>query len=93
MKIPEFGTLQMTRTDPAHTGTAKLSDIAGSPLNDIPSAAEKGAAKTEERRQDQRTAADRHGGAGRAYPDGAFGRYPGSSACRRVLSLARAGIG
>jgi flagellar hook-basal body complex protein FliE len=47
MKIPEFGTLQMTRTDPAHTGTAKLSDIAGSPLNDIPSAAEKGSAKTQ----------------------------------------------
>ena len=47
MKIPEFGTLQMTRTDAAHTGTAKLSDITGSPLNDIPSAAEKGSAKTQ----------------------------------------------
>jgi flagellar hook-basal body complex protein FliE len=47
MKIPEFGTLQMTRTDPAHTGRAKLSDIAGSPLNDIPSAAEKGSAKAQ----------------------------------------------
>ncbi|MCK9169045.1 MAG: flagellar hook-basal body complex protein FliE [Treponema sp.] len=47
MKIPEFNTLQMTRTNPAHTGTAKLSDIAGAPFNDIPSAAEKSAAKTQ----------------------------------------------
>jgi flagellar hook-basal body complex protein FliE len=47
MKIPEFGTLQMSRTDPAHTGTAKLSDIAGGPLNNIPSAAEKDTAKTQ----------------------------------------------
>lgn len=48
MKIPEFqfGQLQMTRTDVAHTGTANLSDIAGAPLNDIPSAAKDGIAKT-----------------------------------------------
>jgi flagellar hook-basal body complex protein FliE len=47
MKIPEFDTLQMTRTNPAHTGTAKLSDIADVPLNDIPSSAGKGTAKTQ----------------------------------------------
>jgi Flagellar hook-basal body protein len=47
MKISDFGTLQMTRTDPAHTGTSKLSDIAGAPFNDIPSAAEKGTGKTQ----------------------------------------------
>ncbi|MBP3710069.1 MAG: flagellar hook-basal body complex protein FliE [Treponema sp.] len=46
MKIPELGTLQMTRTHPAHTGRAELSDIAGAPLNSIPSAAENGIAKT-----------------------------------------------
>ena len=46
MKIPEFGTLQMTRTNPAHTGLADLTKIAGEPLNDIPSAAENGAEKT-----------------------------------------------
>lgn len=40
MKIQEFGQLQMTRTDPAHTGTSKLSDIAGGPFNRIPSSAE-----------------------------------------------------
>lgn len=45
MKIEDFGTLQMTRTNPAHTGTSKLTDIAGSPLNKIPSAAENGQAK------------------------------------------------
>ena len=39
MKIPEFGTLQMNRTLSAHTGCANLSDIAGAPLNGIPSAA------------------------------------------------------
>ncbi|UTD02899.1 flagellar hook-basal body complex protein FliE [Treponema socranskii] len=39
MKIPEFGILQMNRTLSAHTGRAKLSDIAGAPLNGIPSAA------------------------------------------------------
>ena len=27
MKIPEFGTLQMTRTDPAHFGTGSLQNI------------------------------------------------------------------
>lgn len=47
MKIPEFGTLQMTRTDPAHTGTAKLTDIAGAPYNSIPSSAENTADKTQ----------------------------------------------
>lgn len=46
MKIPEFGTLQMTRTDAAHTGASKLSDIAGAPFNSIPSYADKGAAET-----------------------------------------------
>jgi flagellar hook-basal body complex protein FliE len=46
MKIPEFGTLQMTRTDPAHTGAAKLSDISGIPSGGIQSAAEIGSAKT-----------------------------------------------
>lgn len=46
MKIPEFGQLQMTRVNSAHTGTSKLSDIAGAPLNDIPSAAESGIART-----------------------------------------------
>ena len=46
MKIPEFGTLQMTRTHEAHTGRTTLSDIAGAPQNKIPSAAESGIAKT-----------------------------------------------
>lgn len=46
MKIPEFGTLQMTRTHPAHTGRTALSDIAGAPLNSIPSAAENNITKT-----------------------------------------------
>lgn len=36
----------MTRTDPAHTGTARLSEIAGAPYAHIPSAAEAGAEKT-----------------------------------------------
>ena len=39
MKIPEFGILQMNRTLSAHTGRVNLSDIAGAPLNGIPSAA------------------------------------------------------
>ena len=38
MKLPEIQTLQMTRTNPAHTGVAKLSEIAGAPLNSIPNA-------------------------------------------------------
>ncbi|MCQ2578997.1 MAG: flagellar hook-basal body complex protein FliE [Treponema sp.] len=45
MKIEDFGTLQMTRTNVAHTGTAKLSDIAGQPYASIPSSAENGQAK------------------------------------------------
>ncbi|MBR7064075.1 MAG: flagellar hook-basal body complex protein FliE, partial [Treponema sp.] len=40
MKIQEFGTLQMTRTLPAHTGRVNLTDIAGAPHNKIPSSAE-----------------------------------------------------
>lgn len=44
MKIEDFGTLQMTRTNVAHTGTAKLSDIAGQPYENIPSAAKNGQA-------------------------------------------------
>jgi len=47
MKIPEIGSLQMIRTNPAHTGTAPLSSIAGEPYASIPSAAETGAAKTQ----------------------------------------------
>lgn len=46
MKIAEFGQLQMTRTNQAHTGVSKLSDIAGAPLNSIPSSAENGIAAT-----------------------------------------------
>lgn len=46
MKIAEFGQLQMTRTNPAHTGVSKLTDIAGAPLNDIPSSAENGIEET-----------------------------------------------
>ena len=46
MKIEDFGQLQMTRTNPAHTGLSKLSDIAGAPLNNIPSAAKDGLAET-----------------------------------------------
>ena len=46
MKFAEFGQLQMTRTNAAHTGVSKLSDIAGAPLNNIPSAAENGIGKT-----------------------------------------------
>ncbi|MCQ2574197.1 MAG: flagellar hook-basal body complex protein FliE [Treponema sp.] len=52
MKIPEFGQLQMTRTNQAHTGVTKLSDIAGAPLNSIPSSAENGIAKTRKSFQD-----------------------------------------
>ncbi|MCQ2596243.1 MAG: flagellar hook-basal body complex protein FliE [Treponema sp.] len=52
MKIAEFGQLQMTRTNPAHTGVSKLTDIAGAPLNDIPSSAENGIAKTRASFQD-----------------------------------------
>lgn len=52
MKIAEFGQLQMTRTNPAHTGTSKLSDIAGAPQNSIPSAAEKGIESTRRSFQD-----------------------------------------
>jgi flagellar hook-basal body complex protein FliE len=47
MQIPEIGSLQMVRTNPAHTGTAPLSSFAGEPYTDIPSAAENGAAKTQ----------------------------------------------
>lgn len=39
MKIEPFGTLQMTRTHPAHVGRAELSDISGAPMAAIPSAA------------------------------------------------------
>lgn len=46
MKIEPFGTLQMTRTHPAHTGRTELSDIAGAPMAKIPSAAEKSTEKT-----------------------------------------------
>ena len=46
MKIAEFGQLQMTRTNQAHTGVSKLSDIAGAPLNHIPSSAENGIEQT-----------------------------------------------
>ena len=45
MKIEDFGALQMMRTNPAHTGTAPLSDIAGAPYTDIPSAAVNNAEK------------------------------------------------
>ncbi len=46
MKIAEFGQLQMTRTNAAHTGVSKLTDIAGAPLNSIPSSAENGISGT-----------------------------------------------
>ncbi len=46
MKLPEIQTLQMTRTNPAHTGVAKLSEIAGAPLNSIPNAVENSVEKT-----------------------------------------------
>ncbi len=46
MKIAEFGQLQMTRTNQSHTGVSKLSDIAGAPLNHIPSSAENGIEQT-----------------------------------------------
>lgn len=39
MKIEPFGTLQMTRTHPAHVGRSELTDIAGQPMAKIPSAA------------------------------------------------------
>lgn len=39
MKIPEIETLKLNRTLDAHTGSSRLSDIAGAPLNDIPSSA------------------------------------------------------
>jgi len=46
MKIEDFGTLQMTRTNVAHTGTSKLTDIAGQSYTSLTSAAEKGQANT-----------------------------------------------
>lgn len=46
MEIPKFGTLEMTRTLPQHTGGAKLSDVAGAPLNSIPSSAKDALGKT-----------------------------------------------
>ncbi|MBQ5472592.1 MAG: flagellar hook-basal body complex protein FliE [Treponema sp.] len=46
MKIPEIQTLQMNRTNAAHNGVAKLSDIAGAPLNSIPNAASDSVEKT-----------------------------------------------
>ena len=46
MQIPEINTLQMNRTEAAHTGVSKLSDIAGAPLNSIPNAAENGVERT-----------------------------------------------
>jgi len=52
MKIQDFGQLQMTRTNSAHTGVSKLSDIAGAPLNSIPSSAENGIEKTRHSFQD-----------------------------------------
>lgn len=52
MKIQDFGQLQMTRTNVAHNGLAKLSDIAGAPVNSIPSAAENGIARTSKSFQD-----------------------------------------
>lgn len=42
MKIQEIGPLAMARTDAAHAGKAKFSEVAGAPLNDIPSAADAG---------------------------------------------------
>ena len=45
MKIQDFGTLQMTRTLPSHTGKANLTDIAGAPQNKIPSSAKYGIGK------------------------------------------------
>lgn len=39
MKIPEIQTLKLNRTLDAHTGSSRLSDIAGAPLNDIPNSA------------------------------------------------------
>jgi flagellar hook-basal body complex protein FliE len=42
MQIPELGSLQMVRTNPAHTGTAQLSSSTGQPFADLPSAAENG---------------------------------------------------
>ena len=35
MKIPEFGTLQMNRTHPAHVGTSEIKNVNKVPLNDI----------------------------------------------------------
>jgi flagellar hook-basal body complex protein FliE len=46
MQIPEFGSLQMLRTNPAHTGNSSLSHIAGEPFTDMPSAAQDGIVKT-----------------------------------------------
>ncbi len=44
MKIPEFGSLQMLRTNPAHAGTSPLSEAsAGQPYTSIPSAAKNAA--------------------------------------------------
>lgn len=45
MIIEDYGTLQMTRTNVAHTGTAKLSDIGGQSYTSIPSSAENGQGK------------------------------------------------
>lgn len=46
MTIPEIKTLQMNRTEAAHTGVSKLSDIAGAPLNSISNAAENSVERT-----------------------------------------------
>lgn len=52
MKITEFGQLQMTRTNVAHTGRTELSEIAGAPQNSIPSSAENSIEKTRRSFQD-----------------------------------------